>query len=73
MQKEPEEGFRSKGPEEGFRAAKDKALAINPNLRCKRMHYGTDENFHILDGAKVVGRGRLARDAWNDFIFHLRK
>lgn len=57
-----------KGPEQGFNAAKQDALAINPNLRCRRVHYGTDENFHILDGTLIVGRGKLARDAWNNFL-----
>lgn len=57
-----------KGPERGFNAAKSEALAINPHLRCKRVAYGSHENFHIVEGEKIVGRGRLARDAWYDFL-----
>lgn len=59
-----------RGPGEGYHAAKDEALAINPTLRCRKLP--NDHWFRVFDGEKVVGRGRIARDAWSDTLSHLR-
>lgn len=55
-----------KGPGEGFHAAKDAALSHDPHLRCEAVYYnGRREGFVVLNKAgKVIGTGKLSRDAW---------
>lgn len=69
-----------KGPGEGFHAAKDDALTINPQLRCRairRASYpGGQAKFfgYIVEDktGRVIGRDvKQARDAWADAFFKL--
>lgn len=66
----------AKGPQEGYRAAKDEALALDPNLKCKAMKLGDQllgYRVHRADGTLLpwnsdmthrYGDGSSSRDAW---------
>lgn len=65
-----------KGPGEGYMAAKRAALALDPSLVCRAIYWTRHGQRgvcgHIVErgkGGEIVGKGRLARDAWGDAYF----
>lgn len=56
-----------RGPGEGYHAAKDYVLASEPGCRCRKVRDGHRVVGFIVEREnKIIGRGRSAREAWND-------